>query len=508
LRGFLAIDQGGHASRALVFDASGHPVSRGLREVHENRIRPGWVEQDPEELVTSIGAAVREAVSGLDDGLELTAGMATQRSSIVCWDRETGEALSPVLSWQDRRAHAFLEEIADHSETIHRKTGLRLTAHYGASKLRWCLRNVEPVQAARERGRLACGPLASFLAFRLLAERPAKVDPANAARTLLLNLHELAWDDELLELFEVPREVLPECVPTRHDFGHLDVAGARVPLGVVNGDQSAALFAHGMPEEDTAYVNLGTGAFIQRVADRDPGSAAGMLTGVVLQDGAEVTWVIEGTVNGAGSALARVGSDLGLSGIDENLAGWLERAVDPPLFVNGISGLGSPWWIPDLESSFVGEGEPWEKIAAVAESIVFLVSINLECLQRGGSRFERVRATGGLAWNDALCQRLADLGGLPVDRPHEYEATARGTAFLIAGRPEVWPDPVGGRRFEPRDDPGVKARFARWKEALAASIGAQRAEQNRQPAASLPATTSWHGRPADAAAGTANSRAA
>jgi len=473
-RGFLAIDQGGHASRALVFDESGRPVSKGLHEVRERRLRPGWVEQDPEELVASIRAAVDDAVANLGgDDFDLAAGMATQRSSVVCWDRETGEALSPVLSWQDRRAHAFLAEIDDHAETIHRKTGLRLTAHYGASKLRWCLRQLGPVREARASGRLACGPLASFLAFRLLEERPTKIDPANAARTLLLNLHELDWDTELLDLFEVPREVLPECVPTRHDYGHLRVGGVAVPLGVLNGDQSAALFAHGMPEEGTAYLNLGTGAFVQRVVAEDPGSAPGLLTGVVLQDGAEVTWVLEGTVNGAGSALARIGRELGVSDVDEKLSGWLEEAVDPPLFVNGVSGLGSPWWIPDLDSRFVGEGEPWEKMAAVAESIVFLLCINLECLQRIGSRFERVRATGGLAWNDALCRRLADLTGLVVERPAEHEATARGTAFLVAGRPESWPGSVEGRRFEPREAIGLAARFDRWKQALATAIDAQ-----------------------------------
>jgi glycerol kinase len=474
-RRILAIDQGGHASRALVFDDAGRPVSNGLREVGERRVRPGWVEQDPEELVASIRAAVAEAVSGLGgERVELVAGMATQRSSIVCWDRATGEALSPVLSWQDRRAHEFIEAIDGHAETIHRKTGLRLTAHYGASKIRWCLRNLARVREARDGGRLVCGPLASFLAFRLLEERPVKVDPANAARTLLLNLHDLDWDDELLDLFEVPREILPTCVATRHDFGRIDIDGTAVTLGILNGDQSAALFAQGMPEEGTAYLNLGTGAFVQRVVDRDPGPAPGLLTGVVLEDGAEITWVIEGTVNGAGSALARVGGELGLSDVDGRLAGWLERATDPPLFVNAVSGLGSPWWVPDLESSFVGDGEPWEKMVAVAESIVFLVCVNLECLQQDGSRFERVRATGGLAWNDALCRRLADLSGLAVERPAEPEATARGTAFLVAGRPTSWPDSVPGGRFEPRDPQRLTSRFARWREALDAAIDAKR----------------------------------
>ena len=473
-RAHLAIDQGGHASRALIFDASGRLMAGGLREVHERRLRPGWIEQDPEELVGSIRAATAEALRQVtQSGLRIAAGMATQRSSIVCWDRHTGEALSPVLSWQDRRAHAWLAGLAAHADTIHRKTGLRLTAHYGASKLRWCLENLDAVRQARSDGRLLCGPLAAFLAFRLLDDHPAMVDPANAARTLLWNLHELDWDPDLLELFEVPREVLPDSVPTRHAFGVLSSDAHRIPMTIVNGDQSAALFAHGSPEQTTAYLNLGTGAFVQRVLRTDPGSTPGLLTGVVLQDGDDVTWVLEGTINGAGSALARVAGELGVSDGDAQLSGWLDRSSDPPLFINGVSGLGSPYWVPDLESRFVGDGEPWEKMAAVAESIAFLVVINIELLRQRGSEFDRILATGGLAWNDALCQRLADLGGLPVDRPAEYEATARGTAFLVAERPAAWTEPDEIRRFEPRDRPELTARFDRFREALASAVVAQ-----------------------------------
>jgi glycerol kinase len=472
-RSCLALDQGGHASRALVFDVGGRPLAKGLRDVRERRIRPGWVEQDPEELVASIRAAAAEVLERTA-AAPVAAGMATQRSSIVCWDRATGEPLSPVLSWQDRRAHAWLRGLAGHAETIRHKTGLHLTAHYGASKLRWCLENLDAVKEARREGRLMCGPLAAFLAFRLLDERPRLVDPANAARTLLWNLHDLDWDPELLELFEVPREVLPDSVATRHEFGVFDCAGLRIPMTIVTGDQSAALFAHGFPDERTAYLNLGTGAFVQRVVRTDPGAPPGLLTGVVLKDGDEVTWVLEGTVNGAGSALSRVGAELGLAEVDAQLADWLERAVDPPLYINGVSGLGSPYWIPDLESRFVGDGEPWEKMAAVAESIVFLVANNIECLKRKASEFDRILATGGLAWNDALCRRIADLTGLPVDRPDEYEATARGTAHLVAGRPAVWSAPQSSRTFLPREDPALEARFARFKDALESAIRGRR----------------------------------
>ena len=472
---YLAIDQGGHASRALVFDDQGRVVSRGLREVKERRLKPGWIEQDPEELVTSINEAVGEAIRALGDRRgRIRAGMATQRSSIVCWDRQDGKALSPVLSWQDRRAHAWLAGFSGHAERIHEKTGLYLTAHYGASKLRWCMDHLPEVRSALEKDRLLCGPLASFLSFRLLDGRPRKVDPANAARTLLWNLRELDWDAELLELFGIPREVLPDCVPTRHDFGRLGAEGEGVPLEILTGDQSAALFAHGSPAASDAYVNLGTGAFVQRVVKKTPGPLKGLLGSVVFQDENDVIYVLEGTVNGAGSALKRIGGQLGIADYEDRLRGWLKQDGHPPLYLNGVSGLGSPYWIPDFESGFVGDGEPWEKMVAGAESIVFLVWINLRCLQEIAGEFKRIVATGGLAWYDGLCQRLADLSGLPVERPAEHEATARGTAYLLARGPRRWPSGKGGDRFLPGENRTLTKRFQRWEETLLGAVDAQR----------------------------------
>ena len=329
------------------------------------------------------------------------------------------------------------------------------------------------MKRALTRGCLCCGPLAGFLTFRLLQERPLKIDPANAARTLLWNLRKLDWDPELLELFGVPREILPDCVPTRQDFGWLVSGVESFPLEILTGDQSAALFAHGSPAASDAYVNLGTGAFVQRVVSRPPGPLRGLLGSVVFQDGSGVIYVVEGTVNGAGSALRRVGTQLGINDYEERLRSWLEEASDPPLFLNGVSGLGSPYWVPDFESRFVGDGEPREKMVAAAESIVFLVWINLRCLQGIAGRFGRIVATGGLAWFDGLCRRLADLSGLPVERPAEHEGTARGTAYLLAGRPPRWPEGTRGARFLPRENPELAKRFRRWENALLDALDAQ-----------------------------------
>lgn len=462
---YLAIDQGGHASRALVFDARGALIAKGLTDVHVSQSHADWVEQDPEELVASVRAAIGAALAALGAraGELVAAGLATQRSSIVCWDRETGAALSPVISWQDRRAHAWLTQFNARAGEIHRLTGLMLSAHYGASKLRWCLDHLPAVRGAQAQGRLAMGPLASFLLFRLLRERPLFADPANAGRTLLWNLAARDWDPALLTLFGVPGETLPRCVPTRHAFGTLAVEGRAIPLTIVTGDQSAALFAYGEPRPGSAYINLGTGAFVQRTLGHHPGHRPRLLTGVVREDGAELTYVLEGTVNGANAALAWIGEQLGISDIETQLPIWLAREAEAPLFLNGISGLGAPFWVADFKSRFVGEGEDWQKVVAVAESIVFLLQANLDEMHALAPATAQLVVTGGLSWYDGLCQRLADLSGLPAYRPGEYEATARGTAYLLAGCPNDWPEPAPGQWFTPDANAALVVRYRKWR---------------------------------------------
>ena len=466
---YLALDQGGHASRALVFDAHGVAQARSLREVQVHHPQADWVEQDPDDLVASLLDATREVLLelGARAAQVVSAGLATQRSSIVCWDRVTGQALSPVISWQDRRAHAWLARFAPHAGAIHATTGLMLSAHYGASKLRWCLDHLPAVAQAETEGRLAFGPLASFLIFRLTAEHSLAADPANAARTLLWNIQSLDWDEGLLHLFSIPASALPPCVPSRHAFGHLEADGWRIPLTLVTGDQSAALFAYGAPHASSAYINMGTGAFVQRPSGNYPGHQPRLLTGIVLRDADEKTYVLEGTVNGAGAALQWIEEDLGLEDLEQQLPAWLaQNSVEPPLFLNGISGLGAPYWVADFESRFSAEAEPWQMAVAVAESIVFLLQANIDLFQKLASPLEQIIASGGLTWYEGLCQRISDLSGLPLYRPAEYEATARGTAWLLAGKPKDWPEPEFGVWFKPRANPALRARYERWRAAM------------------------------------------
>jgi glycerol kinase len=471
---YLCIDQGGHASRALVFNPTGAVMARAERVIATRHPRPDWVEHDPEELLASVCDAIGDVVTSLAERAHdlAAAGLATQRSTIVCWDKESGTALSPVISWQDRRAHAWLAQFAAKQADVHARTGLMLSAHYGASKLRWCLDHLPAVQQAAKKGTLACGPLASFLLFRLLAERPLLVDPSNAGRTLLWNLATRDWDPVLLNLFGAARGLLPACAPTRYDYGTLRIGDRSVPLTILNGDQSAALFAFGLPDPYTAYVNMGTGAFVLR-ASAQRLDAARLLSSIAYADDSRASYVLEGTVNGAGAALAWAGERLGIADIEGPLDGWLSRDSDPPLFLNGVSGLGAPFWVADFPSRFTAESEPWQQVVAVAESVIFLLQANLDEFARAGASFRRIVVTGGLAQASALCQRLADLSGLSVRRPAEHEATARGLAFLLAGQPTAWPQPAGAD-FTPQPNAPLCERYMRWRSTLDAAIRALR----------------------------------
>lgn len=468
---FLAIDQGGHASRAIVFDASGRMVASASIDIATRRLPGDRVEHDAEELIGSIHQALLEVERRFGSPIA-AAGLATQRSSIVCWDRKSGEALSPVISWQDRRAADWLRRFEPRSAEIQARTGLVLSPHYGASKLRWCLDHLPGVQQARAEDRLCCGPLASFILFRLLGSAPFAVDPANGSRTLLWDCDTRDWSPDLLELFGVPASVLPRCVPTRHAFGEFKVGGNPVSLTVCTGDQSAALFAFGEPGHDAVYINAGTGAFLQRAVGRRRVPSTTLLASVVRDTDGESSYVLEGTVNGAGSALRQIGTELGvgLDELDATVARALDGTAAPPLFLNGVSGLGSPFWRAVFPSHFIGDADTHGKLAAVVESIVFLIAANLDEMARAAGPVRRVVITGGLGAMDGFCRRLADLGGLNVERPDAAEATARGLAWLVAGQSGAWIGGAKSETFTPEPHPALRKRFERWRAAMTAAL--------------------------------------
>lgn len=469
---FVAIDQGGHATRASAYSAAGELEGAALVTIATQRNALGHVEHDPEEIVGSVRTALGELAELVPAERWKAAGLAVQRSSLVCWSGDDGRALSPVLSWQDARNAAWLRGLARRAEDVQRLTGLTLSPHYGASKLRWCLDHLPEVRAAAAQSRLRAGPLASYLLHRLLEERPTLADASTAARTLLWSPFERQWSPELLELFGIPRAVLPEATGTSHAFGTLAAAGSRVPLVVCNGDQSVVPFAAGALDFDAAYVNLGTGAFVLRPT-ADALHAPPLLTSVIRMDDRDTDFVLEGSVNGAGAALDWYERHQGAAA-DRMLAllGNAELAdEDAPFFLNGVSGLASPFWKPDFESRFVGEGTDVQQCRAVLESVAFLVKANLDEMDRHRPAPERLVASGGLAENRLLCRMLAVLSGAPVDRGSDREATSRGLAFQVAGMPKDFGAPPV-ERFEPDADQRLLARYLKWLALMREASGA------------------------------------
>jgi glycerol kinase len=472
---YLVLDQGSHASKAFVFGPDGEVVAAAEAPVATAHPRPAWVEHDPVQLLGSIRQAADEALAAAGWAAEaiVAAGLASQRSSVVCWDRETGAPLSPVISWQDRRNAEWLAGLGLAPGRVHALTGLVPSAHYGASKLRWCLDRLPEVARAAHDGRLCCGPLASFLLHRLLRERPCVADPANASRTLLWELARLDWSEEMLEAFGLQAGWLPRCVPSRHAFGTLEAGAHHIPLTVATGDQSAALFARGAPRTDTLYANLGTGAFLQRTVGERPPEAPGLLRSIAWQEDGRQVAVLEGTVNGAGAALDWLAEQAGLpvAALTERAEDWLEAVSDPPLFLNCVGGLGSPYWRASCVSSFSAPADLAAQTAAVIESIAFLLRVNADAMAlaagpAGGAAC--VVVSGGLARLDGLCRRLADLLGLPVARPVAVEATARGLAWLLGGTPPA--DERAPDVFMPHSDAALQARFRRWRRLIESHV--------------------------------------
>lgn len=464
---FLAIDQGTHSTRAIVFDGEGRMLARAQQAVALRTPGHDEIEQSAGEILQSMQAVVAAVLQDKEVVTDrvAAAGLATQRSSVVGWHRASGKPLSPVLSWQDRRTAGRIASLSAHADEVEARTGLHLSPHYGAGKLQWLLEHNPDIGAAHAGGELCCGPLASFLATHLLHDYPAVVDHANASRTLLWNLQTRDWDPDMLALFAIPAALLPACQPVCSEYGCLSEYD--IPLGAMSGDQTAALYAQGNPPAGTLVANIGTGAFVLLPVDTVTTRPAGLLAGLSRSDADHAYYYLEGTVNGAAAAVSRLVEVRRIRNIRERLPGWLADTQNPPLFINTVGGLGAPWWRSGPEPYFTTPpDDDAAAMTAVIESIVFLLLANIVLLGKQAANVNVIRIGGGLANLDGLCQRLADLSGYRVQRPPQMEATARGVAWLAAGCPSDWPASGAGSTFEPVENPGLRERYERFIEIL------------------------------------------
>ena len=457
----LAVDQGTHASRAVVFDAHGQIVARQLCPIDLARPHPDRAEQNAEQIADSVEQTISATLQQLEAHQRNAVhccGIATQRSTVLAWQRE-GAPTSAAINWQDTRGAPQLAALRRSAEMIRRISGLPLSAHYGATKLHWLH------QLTGNDPDIHLGPLGSFLLERLTQEAVFATDHSNAQRMQLFDIHALTWSPTLSNWFDVPLDRLPVCRPVKATYGSLRDGG--VPVTALAGDQNAAWFACGAPDPNVALVNLGSGAFVLAAQPAEV-AVPELLSSIVYSDNQTCSYVAEGTVNGAGNALQWLEKRWHVGHPESRLAACLEQVQNPPLFMNSVGGLGSPWWREDLQPAFSDSETAYsdaERTAAVAESIVFLLQHNLE---RVGTQqpVRQLRISGGLSRVAPLCQKLANLSECPVVRPDDREATARGIAWLAAGRPEDWQPPGEQQLFQPAPDAGLRSRYERFTEKL------------------------------------------
>jgi glycerol kinase len=466
---WLALDVGTHAVRAALVDESGTLDSVFLEPVGLRRLDARRVEQDPQALLGALRKVIDQALA--TDGVQVMgAGLACQRSTVVAWRRDEGAALGHALSWQDTRGFAQVADLAEQAPLVRARSGLVLSPHYGASKLRWLQEHHGDVPD------LCLSPLVTYLLHHLLQGGPCVCDESNAGRTQLWNLRQRQWDEELLQLFGVQQRYLPEVLPTLAEFGRLRQGG--IPLRAVAGDQNAALMGTLPPDtRDALLANLGSGAFVLGFADADTAAPQALLEGLAYSSEQLMQPIWEGTVNGAGLALSWFADQPEVTALGgekyllSQLPTWLaDEDCCGTLFRNTIGGVGSPFWRSGVSPGFLPDGTGVAaRAVAVVESIGFLTAINVELLRRAQPRTRRILVTGGLARLAGLCQRLADLQQLPVARLAQTEATLLGCARLASrfAVPLAQMDDTLDN-FQPRENRGLLGRMTQFQDWLMA----------------------------------------
>ena len=484
----LAIDQGTTGTKALVFDGDCRPVGDAYATHEQSFPETGWVEHDPVELWNNARTTLTGAISdaGIDAETLAAIGITNQRETIVAWEAESGQPVHPAIVWQDRRTTDRIEEIEElgKSAWIRERTGLEPDAYFSATKMEWLLSEVDGIRARAEHGEVLFGTVDSWLVYKLTGRHVT--DVTNASRTMLFDLADLSWDEELLDEFDIPRAALPEIRPSiePEGYGTTDpegVLGAEIPVAAALGDQQAALFGQACFEPGDAKNTYGTGSFLLTNTGTEPvRSDHGLLTTVAFQRvGERPRYALEGAIFVTGAAIEWL-AEIDLIA-DPAESEELARRVDDTdgvYFVPAFQGLGAPQWDGRARGTIVGltRGTRREHVVRAAlEGIAFRTRDVVEAMETdAGIEIDRLRVDGGAIRNDELCAIQANVLGSEIVRPTVQETTAAGAAFaagLAAGVWEGYDDLRRSQRidrtFEPDIDPAVaETRYERWIEAV------------------------------------------
>ncbi|WP_061177046.1 glycerol kinase GlpK [Caballeronia pedi] len=507
-RFILALDQGTTSSRALVFARSGNIVASAQREFAQHYPQPGWVEHDPDDIWQSQLDVAREAMRTAGaQGSEIAAiGIANQRETTLLWDRRTGAPIGPAIVWQDRRTAAHCARLIESGAQtlIERKTGLRIDPYFSATKLAWLLDSAPGLRARAQRGELAFGTVDSWLVWNLTGGRVHVTDSSNAARTALFDIRACQWDDELLALFDIPRAVLPEVMPSSGVIAHTDAAlfGAAIPITGVAGDQQAATFGQGCVEPGLVKNTYGTGLFMLMNTGAQPvASRHRLLTTIGWQLDGQLTYALEGAVFMGGAIVQWLRDGLGIieSAQDIGVLAAQCESSEGVVLAPAFAGLGAPYWDPYARGTLLGmtRGTSRAHIARAALEAIALQTVDVLAAMEAdaGIAVSELRADGGASRNDLLMQIQADLLAKPVVRPHVTETTALGAACLAgigagfwSGLDEItraWP---AARRFEPAmSAPAREAHIERWHRAIERARGWEVPEAPSVPSTSVTA---------------------
>jgi glycerol kinase len=485
----LAIDQGTTGTKVLIFNHAGNICGRAYSEFTQSYPQPGWVEHDAEEIwrVTHrlIGDALAQGRLKASDVRAI--GITNQRETSILWDRKSGEPVAPAIVWQDRRTASACDELRARGleEIIRRKTGLVVDAYFSATKIKWLLDNTEGLRARATRGEIAFGTVDSWLVWKLTGGRIHATDYSNASRTLLYNIHELCWDEELLDTFDVPRALLPEVKPSAALYGETDPSvfyGASAAVAGIAGDQQAALFGQACYGEGLAKNTYGTGSFVLlNTGPKAVASQSGLLTTIGWAIGDEpIEYALEGAVFITGAAIQWLRDGLGIirtAAESEHLARSL-KSNEGVYFVPALTGLGAPHWDAYARGSIQGitRGTTRAHLARAAlESICYQTRDVVGTMEReSGIALRELRADGGAVVNSFLMQFQSDILGVPIEVPAVTETTSLGAAYLAGlavgfwqSREELDAKWKMARRYEPQMNASEREElYERWLKAV------------------------------------------
>jgi len=449
----LSIDQGTTSSRGVLFDSDYQIVAIGQKEFTQFFPNSGWVEHDPEEIWVSTLESCNNAISKakIEPNQIVSIGITNQRETTVVWDKETGEPIYNAIVWQDRRTSDKCQNLRDHGHEniVTKKTGLLLDPYFCATKIAWILDNVEGAREKASADKLAFGTIDSFLLWRLSDKKNHSTDATNASRTLLYNIHEGCWDRDLLELFNIPKSMLPLVRDSAANFGksHESFFGSEIPISSLIGDQSSALVGQACFDPGMVKSTYGTGCFVLiNTGDKAVESKNKLLTTIAFQINNKPCYALEGSIFIAGAAVQWLRDDLKfIESAEESES--LAKQADPNqevYLVPAFVGLGAPYWDPDCRGALYGltRGTGQAEIAKAAlESVCYQTSDLLTAISKdlGENKLSAIRVDGGMAASNWTMQMLSDVLNLPVDRPKNLETTALGAAYLAGMQVGFYP---------------------------------------------------------------------